>query len=47
MKITSGKCSQHGTIRNANNTLVGKSEEKRPLGRPCHRWKDIIKMDLK
>jgi hypothetical protein len=21
-----------------------KSEGKRPLGRPCHRWKDTIKM---
>ena len=26
--------------------LVGKREEKRPLGRPRHRWEDIIKMDL-
>ena len=27
--------------------LVGKPEGKRPLGRPRHRWKDNIKMDLK
>jgi hypothetical protein len=27
--------------------LVGKPEEKRPLGRPKHRWEDNIKMDLK
>jgi hypothetical protein len=27
--------------------LVGKSEGKRPLGRPRHRWEDNIKTDLK
>ena len=26
--------------------LVGKSEVKRPLGRPRRRWEDNIKMDL-
>jgi len=26
--------------------LVGKSERKRPLGRPRRRWVDNIKMDL-
>jgi hypothetical protein len=26
--------------------LVGKPEEKRPLGRPRRRWADSIKMDL-
>jgi hypothetical protein len=26
--------------------LVGKPEEKRPLGRPRRRWVDNIKMDL-
>jgi len=26
--------------------LVGKPEEKRPLGRPRRRWQDHIKMDL-
>ena len=26
--------------------LVGKSEGKRPLGRPIRRWEDNIKMDL-
>ena len=26
--------------------LVGKLEEKRPLGRPRRRWEDNIKMDL-
>jgi hypothetical protein len=27
--------------------LVGKSEGKRPLRRPRHRWEDNIKMDLR
>jgi hypothetical protein len=27
--------------------LVGKSKEKRPLGRPTCRWDDDIKMDLR
>jgi hypothetical protein len=27
--------------------LVGKPERKRPLGRPRHRWKYNVKMDLK
>ena len=26
--------------------LVGKPEEKRPLGRPRRRWEDNIKLDL-
>jgi hypothetical protein len=26
--------------------LLDKPEEKRPLGRPSHRWEDNIKMDL-
>jgi hypothetical protein len=33
--------------RNAYRILVGKPEEKRPLGRPRHRWVDNIKMDLR
>jgi hypothetical protein len=32
--------------RNVYRLLVGKPEEKRPLGRPRHRWMDNIKMDL-
>jgi hypothetical protein len=27
--------------------MVGKSERKRPLGRPRRRWEDNIKMDIK
>jgi hypothetical protein len=32
--------------RGVNKDLVGKSEGKRPLGRPRHRWEDNIKADL-
>jgi len=32
--------------RGVYRVLVGKSEEKRPLGRPRRRWEDNIKMDL-
>jgi hypothetical protein len=32
--------------RGVQRVLVGKPEEKRPLGRPRHRWKDHINMDL-
>jgi hypothetical protein len=35
-----------GEERNIYRVLVGKSEGKRPLGRPRHRWEDNIKMNL-
>jgi hypothetical protein len=35
------------TLRNVYEILVGKLERKRPLGRPRHRGKDSIKLDLK
>jgi hypothetical protein len=35
-----------GEKRNVYRLLVGKSEGKRPLGRPRRRWIDNIKMDL-
>jgi hypothetical protein len=35
-----------GEDRVVHRTLVGKPEEKRPLGRPRRRWEDNIKMDL-
>jgi hypothetical protein len=35
-----------GEIRTAYKIFVGKHEEKRPLGRPWHRWEDNIKMYL-
>jgi hypothetical protein len=33
--------------RGMSRDLVGKSDGKRPLGRPRRRWEDNIKMDLK
>jgi hypothetical protein len=36
-----------GEKRNAYRILVGKPEEKRPLGRPRCRWEDNIRMDLR
>jgi hypothetical protein len=36
-----------GEKRNEYRILVGKPEEKRPLGRPRRRWVDNIKMDLR
>ena len=35
-----------GEGRGVHRVLVGKSEGKRPLGRPRRRWEDNIKMDL-
>jgi hypothetical protein len=35
-----------GEDRGVYRMLVGKSELKRPLGRPRHRWEDHINMDL-
>jgi hypothetical protein len=35
-----------GEKRNAYGLLVGKSEGKRPLGRPRLRWVDNIRMDF-
>jgi hypothetical protein len=36
-----------GEKRNAYRILVGKPEEKRPLGRVRRRWVDNIKIDLR
>jgi hypothetical protein len=36
-----------GEERNVYKVLMGKSEGKRPLGRPRHRWEDGIRMDLR
>jgi hypothetical protein len=33
--------------RNAYRILVGKTEGKRPVGRPTRRWVENIKMDLR
>jgi hypothetical protein len=40
-------CSTNGEKRNACRMLVRKTEGKRPLGRPRHRWVNNIKMDLR
>jgi len=42
-----GACSTYGEMRDVYRVLVGKSEGKRPLGRPRRRCEDSIKMDLK
>jgi len=36
-----------GNMRSGYKILVGKRKGKRPFGRPMHRWKDNITMDLK
>jgi hypothetical protein len=36
-----------GKKRGAYRIFVGKTEGKRPLGRPKHRWEDNIKMYLR
>jgi hypothetical protein len=41
-----GHVARMGEDRGVYRMLVGKPEEKRPLGRPRHRWEDNIKMDL-
>jgi hypothetical protein len=35
-----------GEERGAYRILVGRTEGRRPLGRPRHRWEDNIKMNL-
>jgi hypothetical protein len=42
-----GHVARMGEKRNAYRILVGKPEEKRPLGGPRRRWVDNIKMDLR
>jgi transcription termination factor 2 len=41
-----GHVARMGETRNMYRIFVGKSEGKRPLGRPRHRWINNIKMDL-
>jgi hypothetical protein len=41
-----GHVSRMGEKRKVYRLLVGKTEGKRPLGRPRRRWIDNIKMDL-
>jgi hypothetical protein len=42
-----GHVTQMGERRNAYRILVGRSEGKRPLGRPRRRWVDNITMNLR
>jgi hypothetical protein len=39
--------STNGEKRTAYRILVGKTEGKRPLGKPRRRWEDNIRMDLR
>jgi hypothetical protein len=41
-----GACSAYGLRREVYRVLVGKAEEKGPLGRPRRRWEYNIKMDF-
>jgi hypothetical protein len=41
-----GACSTNGENRNVYRLLVGRPEEKGPLGGPRRRWVDNIRMDL-
>jgi hypothetical protein len=42
-----GHVARMGEVRGAYNILVGRPEERIPLGRPRCRWEDYIKMDLR
>jgi hypothetical protein len=39
-----GHVASLGEVRNAYSIFVGKSEGKRPLGKPRRRWEDNIRM---
>jgi hypothetical protein len=41
-----GRVARTGEGRGVYRVLVGRSEGKRPLGRPRYRWEDNIEMDL-
>ena len=41
-----GTCSAYGGEEGLYRLLVGKPEEKRPLGRPRRRWEDNVKTDI-
>jgi hypothetical protein len=42
-----GHVARMGEERKVYSLLVGKSEGKRPLGRPSRRWEDGIRIDLR
>jgi hypothetical protein len=41
-----GHVARMGQGRGVYRVMVGKPEEKRPLGRPRRKWEDNIKMDI-
>ena len=41
-----GACSTYGGGEGCLQSLVGKPEGKKPLGRPRRRWEDNSKMDI-
>jgi hypothetical protein len=41
-----GPCSTYGERKDVYRVLVGKAEEKKPLGRPRRRWEDNITMNF-
>jgi hypothetical protein len=45
-KMLAGRVARMGESRGVYMILVGKSEGKRPLGRPRRRWEDNVKMYL-
>jgi hypothetical protein len=47
VKRWAGYVARMGDGRGVYRVLVGRPEDKRPLGRPRRRWKDNIKMDLR
>jgi hypothetical protein len=42
-----GTCGTHGKGRGVYRVLVGRSEGKRPLGRPRRGWEDNINFDVR
>jgi hypothetical protein len=43
-KFRDRECSMHREKRSEYRLLVGKPEERRPLGRHTHRWEDVDRM---
>jgi len=41
-----GHVARMGDVRDAYRVFVGRSDGKRPFGRPIRRWEDYIMMDL-
>ena len=46
LEVWAGHVSRMGEERRVYRVLLGKSEGRRPLGRPRRRWVDNIRMDL-